>query len=291
MPIFERPPIEALAPAKDRWTPLYLEHGRLEVDDSSVKWIGADGLLCRLPVATLSALMLGPGTTITHAAIKACADSNTPVCWTGAEGLRFYAAGITPTHDNQNPKRHAAAWADRRQRTAIARAMFKGRFPEIEVEKYAVPELRGMEGIRVRALYGQLGLKYGVTWKGRDYDRSNWSLADNINRAVSAATASLYSLCSAVIVSMGYLPQLGFVHEGGTLPFVYDMADLYKQETALPAAFQAVRQDERDGGELTRTRFKEFVEESRLLQRLPRDLDGLFADGGPVVPALVKPII
>jgi len=63
MPIFERPPLDTLAPAKDRWTPIYLEHGRLEVDDSSVKWIGKDGLITRLPVATVSALILGPGTT------------------------------------------------------------------------------------------------------------------------------------------------------------------------------------------------------------------------------------
>jgi hypothetical protein len=33
MPIFEKPPLETLTPAKDRWTPIYLEHGRLEVDD------------------------------------------------------------------------------------------------------------------------------------------------------------------------------------------------------------------------------------------------------------------
>ena len=189
---------------------------------------------------------------------------------------------------NQNPKRHAAAWADRKLRTAIARAMFKGRFADIEVEKYAVPELRGMEGIRVRGLYGQLGLRYGVTWKGRDYDRSNWKLADNINRAVSAATASLYSLCSAVVVSMGYLPQLGFVHEGGTLPFVYDVADLYKHETALPAAFEAIRQDPADCEELTRTLFKQHVEGTRVLQRMPRDLDGLFAASGPEVPSLAR---
>ena len=71
MPIFERPPLEAMAP--DRWTPVYLEHGRLEVDASSVKWISADGLLCRIPAATVSAILLGPGTTITHAAVKACA--------------------------------------------------------------------------------------------------------------------------------------------------------------------------------------------------------------------------
>src|SRR3989338_6351235 len=31
MPIFERPPIETLAPAKDRWTPIYLE------DDPNLK--------------------------------------------------------------------------------------------------------------------------------------------------------------------------------------------------------------------------------------------------------------
>ncbi|MBG85378.1 MAG: hypothetical protein CMO80_00555 [Verrucomicrobiales bacterium] len=152
MPIFEKPPIETLAPAKDRWTPLFLEHGRLEVDDSSVKWIGGDGLLCRIPVATVSSLLLGPGVTITHAAIKACADSNTPICWVGHESLRFYAAGITPTHDNQNPKIHATAWANKKRRTAIARDMFRQRFPDLAVDKYSVKELRGMEGLRVRSL-------------------------------------------------------------------------------------------------------------------------------------------
>ena len=44
--------------ARDRWTPVYLEHGRLEVVDSSVKWISATGLLCRLPVATIYAVLL-----------------------------------------------------------------------------------------------------------------------------------------------------------------------------------------------------------------------------------------
>ena len=62
MPIFERPPLDTLAPAKDRWTPIYLEHGRIEVDDASVKWIAKDGTITRLPVATVSALILGPGT-------------------------------------------------------------------------------------------------------------------------------------------------------------------------------------------------------------------------------------
>jgi len=276
MPLFERPPLESLAPAKDRWTPVYLEHGRLEVDDSSVKWIGADGLLCRIPVATVSAILLGPGTTVTHAAMKACADSNTPVCWTGEECLRFYAFGLTPNHTNDMPRLHAAAWADRKRRTEIARRMFKMRFPDLNVESNTVKELRGMEGLRVRTLYAQLGLEHGVTWKGRNYDRSNWDVADEINRALSAANASLYALCAAVICSLGYIPSLGFVHDAGTLPFVYDVADLYKHRTSIPASFLAVRQSPGGASELVRKLLKQRVEEERILQHMPRDLAALF---------------
>ncbi len=276
MPLFERPPLETLASAKDRWTPIYLEHGRLEVDDSSVKWIGADGTLCRIPAATVSALLLGPGTTVTHAAMKACAESNTPVCWTGEECLRFYAFGLTPNHTNDMPRLHAEAWADKRRRTQIARAMFQMRFPDVAVDGKSVKELRGMEGLRVRALYTELGLKHGVTWKGRNYDRQNWDTADDINRALSAANASLYALCAAVICSLGYVPSLGFVHDAGTLPFVYDVADLYKHLTSIPAAFLAVRQDPKDDGSLVRKLLKQRVEEERILQRMPKDLAALF---------------
>jgi CRISPR-associated protein Cas1 len=277
MPLFERPPLETLAMARDRWTPIYLEHGRLEVDDSSVKWIGADGLLYRLPVATISAILLGPGTTVTHAAMKACADSNTPVCWIGEEAMRFYAFGLAPNHDNDMPRFHASAWADKKRRADIARRMFKIRFPDVDVESRSIKELRGMEGLRVRALYAQLGLQYGVTWKGRNYDKSNWDMADGINRGLSAANASLYALCAAVVCSLGYVPSLGFVHDAGTLPFIYDVADLYKHLTSIPAAFLAARQNSADDGDLVRKLLKQRIEEEKLLQRMPKDLEALFA--------------
>ena len=275
MPIFEKPPLETLTPAKDRWTPIYLEHGRLEVDDSSIKWIGADRLVYRLPVATLSAVLLGPGTTVTHAAMKACADSNTPVCWIGEDCMRFYAFGITPNHTNDMPRKHAALWADKKKRAEIARRMFVLRFPDLDVQAHSVPELRGMEGLRVRTKYAELGQQYGVTWKGRDYDKSNWNIADGINRALSAANASLYAVCAAVCCSLGYLPSLGFVHDAGTLPFIYDVADLYKEITSMPAAFQAIRQKPDDKGELTRQLLKERIEAEKLLQKMPKDLETL----------------
>ena len=227
-------------------------------------------------MATVSALILGPGTTVTHAAMKACAESNTPVCWTGADCLRFYAFGLASNHTNDMPRLHAEAWADKRRRTQIARAMFKIRFPDLDVDGKSVKELRGMEGLRVRSLYSAMGLQHGVTWKGRNYDRQNWDTADDINRALSAANSSLYALCAAVCCSLGYVPSLGFVHDAGTLPFIYDVADLYKHLTSIPAAFLAVRQDPQDDGELVRKLLKQHVEEERLLQRMPKDLAALF---------------
>ena len=232
MPIFEKPPLETLTPAKDRWTPIYLEHGRLEVDDSSIKWIGA-------------------------------------------ECLRFYAFGITPNHTNDMPRKHAALWADKKKRAEIARRMFALRFGGVEVQAHSIAELRGMEGLRVRTKYAELGQLFGVTWKGRDYDPSSWNLADNINRALSAANASLYAVCAAVCCSLGYLPALGFIHDSGTLPFIYDVADLYKESTSFPAAFQAIHQQPMDNGDLTRALLKERIEQGKLLQRIPKDLEAL----------------
>jgi CRISPR-associated protein Cas1 len=277
MPIFEKPPLETLSPARDRWTPIYLEHGRLEVDDSSVKWIGADMTVLRLPVATLSAILLGPGTTITHAAIKACAECNTPICWIGEDCLRFYSFGLTPNHDNERARLHAASWADRRRRETIARRMFALRFGEAVAQERTIRELRGMEGLRVRTLYAELGARFGVTWKGRNYDKSNWNLADNINRAISAANASLYAVCCAVVCTLGYIPSLGMIHDSGPLALVYDVADLYKESTSLPAAFEAISLDPGDRGDLVRRLLKARVEQQRLMQRMPEQLEELFA--------------
>lgn len=233
--------------------------------------------MLRIPVATLSVLMLGPGTTITHAAVKACSDCNTPVCWVGEEGRRFYAFGDTPTHDNERARQQAALHARPRQRDEIARRMFLRRFPDADVAGCSVPSLRGMEGRRVKALYEEMGRQYGVTWKGRDYDPSNWNLADDINRAVSAANAALYALTTAVVCSMGYLPQLGFIHVGGTLPFVYDIADLYKPETTLPAAFHAVSLRPDADEKQTLTLLKRKIEDVRLLARMPQDIQELLS--------------
>lgn len=275
MPLFEKPPIESLTLFKDRWTPLYLEHGRLEVDDSSVKWIDSEGLVCSLPVACLGVLLLGPGVSVTHAAIKACADSNALVAWVGDEGTRFYAYGVTPTQSNDRLKKQVASWSNKKTRLEIARNMYRFRFPDLMVDGASLVEMRGMEGVRVRKCYTEMGEKYGVTWKGRKYDRDRWDICDEINEAITLASQSLYALCHSVIYMMGYLPQLGFIHETGYLPLVYDIADLYKSEISIPAAFESVALYKGNNREL-RLLFKERAETFRLIDRMPEDIEKVF---------------
>ncbi len=81
---------DTLPQVKDKYPFIYLERGRLEIDDSSIKWIDAEANVVPLPVATLNTILLGPGTTVTHEAIKVAAAANCSICWVGEDSLLFY---------------------------------------------------------------------------------------------------------------------------------------------------------------------------------------------------------
>ena len=79
----------------------------------------------------------------------------------------------------------------------------------------------------------------------------------------------LYGVCHAAIVSMGFSPGLGFIHTGKQLSFVYDLADLYKTETTIPAAFEAVAK----GGDVhkeLRSLCRKYFGMARLMERIPK---------------------
>jgi CRISPR-associated protein Cas1 len=70
---------DSVPQVRDKYPFLYLERGRLEVDDSSVKWLDSDGQVVPLPIATINTLLLGPGTSITHEAVKTLGAANCSV--------------------------------------------------------------------------------------------------------------------------------------------------------------------------------------------------------------------
>lgn len=232
---------DSLPQVKDKYPFLYLERGRLEIDDSSIKWIDSDNNVVPLPVATLNALLLGPGTTITHDAVKTAAAANCSVCWVGEDSLLFYAAGFLPTADTRNMKRQIELAANPKKSVEVARRMFSRRFPGAELEGKSLKEMMGMEGHRVRAIYQEKAQEYQVGWKGRKFVPGKFETSDVTNQILTSSNAALYGILCSALHSMGYSPHVGFIHSGSPLPFVYDLADLYKEHLCIDLAFSLTR--------------------------------------------------
>ena len=266
-----------LPQVRDSLSYLYVEHCRIDQDDRAVALHDANGKT-PIPCASLTTLMLGPGTSITHAAISTLADSGCLVLWTGEEGVRFYAQGMGETRSARRLLRQVRLWSNPASRLRVVFRMHQMRFDESLDPSTTLRQVRGKEGIRVRETYARLSRESGVEWKGRSYRRNRWRAADPINRAISAANSCLYGVCHSAIVSAGYSPSLGFIHTGKMLSFVYDIADLYKTETSLPAAFKAV--SEGTGGDLegtVRRTCRDYFHRTRLMARVVSDIGEVLA--------------
>jgi len=228
---------DTLPQVKDKYPFIYLERGRLEIDDASVKWIDSEKNVVRLPIATLNCLLLGPGTSITHEAVKVTAQANCSICWVGEDSLLFYACGQSPTADTRNMREQMKISADPKKSLVVARRMYARRFPDADLDGKSLKELMPMEGHRIRTLYEQKAQEYGVGWKGRSYTPGKFQLGDITNQVLTACNAALYGILSSSVHSMGYSPHIGFIHSGSPLPFVYDLADLYKEHLCIDLAF------------------------------------------------------
>lgn len=264
---------ESLPQVKDKYPFVYLERGRLEVDDSSVKWIDATGQVIPLPVATLNALLLGPGTSVTHEAIKTTSAANCAICWVGEDSLLFYAAGFLPTSDTRNLRKQIQLSADANESVEVARRMFSRRFPDADLNGKTLKEMMGMEGYRVRTIYQEKAEHYKVGWKGRQFTPGKFEIGDITNQVLTSTNAALYGILCSAVHSMGYSPHIGFVHSGSPLPFVYDLADLYKEELCIDLAFSLTRElAGRYDKYKVSTAFRERVIQMDLLSKVGDDI-------------------
>lgn len=224
-------------PIKDRAAIVFLEYGQIDVIDSAFVLVDQNGVRVQIPVGGLACLMLEPGTRITHAAVALAARVGCLLVWVGEGGVRVYSAGQPGGARADRLLYQAGAALDEAARLRVVRAMFALRFGEEAPRRRSVDQLRGIEGARVKRMYQQLARVYDVRWNARRYDPESWDKADIANRCLSAGTACLYGLCEAALLAAGYAPAIGFLHRGKPLSFVYDVADIFKFETVVPAAF------------------------------------------------------
>lgn len=259
---------------RDRLSYVYTEHSVVERDQNSICFWDDEGKT-QVPIASIALLMLGPGTKISHSAMDVLARNNCLVAWCGEEGVRMYAFATGGTHSSARILRQAELVSDPIKKLQTAVKMYQMRFEETITDK-SIEQLRGMEGYRVRAGYQRWADHFGIDWEGRSYDRNKWVGSDEPNRALSAATACLYGVCHAAILSLGFSPALGFIHQGKQLSFVYDLADLYKMELAVPVAFEQAKEGMIDLDRRTRQAMRDIFRKTRFIERVSLDLMTIF---------------
>lgn len=271
-------PVEVadLTRVSDRITFLYFERCKINQDDNALTVLDDEGTI-RIPTASLSVLMLGPGTTVSHKAMSAIGESGATVVWVGERGVRMYAFGRPLTHSSALLQKQAKLVSNTRSRLRVARMMYGMRFPGEDVSGLTMQQLRGKEGARVRRVYRALSEETGVKWDRRDYNPDDYFDSNDINMALSAAHACLYGVVHAAIVSVGCSPGLGFVHTGHERSFVYDMADLYKAELSIPVAFRTVASQPADIGQAVRRSMRDAMYDLSILDRVVADIKHLFA--------------
>lgn len=274
-------------PIKERLSVLFVERCQLDVLDGAFVAVDVTGIRTHIPVGGVACLLLEPGVRVSHAACKLAAEVGTLLVWVGEAGVRLYSAGQPGGARADRLLYQARLALDDEARLNVVREMYRRRFGEEPPQRRSVEQLRGIEGSRVRAIYKLLAGQYGVKWEGRNYDPKDWDAADPINRCLSAANHCLYGVVEAAVLAAGYAPAIGFIHSGKPLSFVYDIADLYKFDTVVPAAFAVAAKSSGGNDERTvRQACRDMFRRSKLLERIIPDIEDILAAGGLDVPQI-----
>ncbi len=272
------PDISDLVRVEDRLSFLYFERCRVNREDNAITVVDDEGTVY-VPAATLSVLMLGPGSTITHRAMETIGENGATVIWVGERGVRMYAFGKPLTHSAVLLQSQAALVSNNKTRLAVARKMYQMRFPNEDVSRLTMQQLRGREGARIRRVYRHWSKETGIEWDKRTYNPSNYEDGSEINKALSAAHTCLYGIAHAAIVALGCSPGLGFVHTGHERSFVYDVADLYKADTSIPVAFQVAAAKPDDIGSAVRRSMRDAMYDLSILSGITKDVKALLEQG------------
>jgi CRISPR-associated protein Cas1 len=253
---------------KDRVSVIFVEKGNLDVLDGAFVVVDKNGIRTHIPVGGVACLMLEPGSRVSHAAVVLAARVGCLLVWIGDGGVRLYASGQPGGARADRLLYQAKLALDDTARLKVVRKMYAIRFKEEPPERRSVEQLRGIEGVRVRKMYELLARQYGVTWKSRNYDYTQWESGDIPNRCLSSATACLYGITEAAILAAGYAPAVGFIHTGKPQSFVYDIADVFKFETVVPVAFRIAAKKPQQPEREVRVACRDAFRQSRILGRI-----------------------
>ncbi|MBS4099027.1 MAG: type I-E CRISPR-associated endonuclease Cas1 [Sulfuricella sp.] len=234
----------ARIPHADRHGLIWLERGELCVIDGCLHFMAGKNSLTphvdQIPHQAVSMILLGPGSSVTHDALRLLARHGTLLAAVGQDGVRSYTAPALLPDRSDIARRQAELWGNPRRRISVARHMYALRLGEVLPHR-DLDILRGIEGSRVKAVYALMAEKYAIPWAGRHYDRANPNATDTPNQAINHAATAVQAAAAIAVQALAVIPQLGFIHEDSGQSFVLDIADLFRESVTLQVAFSAAK--------------------------------------------------
>ena len=88
----KKPELQQLPVISDRMTFLYLEHCKISREEGAITVRDQEGIV-HIPAASITVLLLGPGTDVSHRAMELIGNMGVSVIWAGEHGVRYYAHG------------------------------------------------------------------------------------------------------------------------------------------------------------------------------------------------------
>ncbi|MCO6428458.1 type I-E CRISPR-associated endonuclease Cas1e [Nitrosomonas communis] len=269
----------ARIPHTDRHGLIWLERGELCVIDGCLNFLSGKNSdtphILQVPHQAVSMILLGPGSSVTHDALRLLARHGTLMAAIGADGVRTYTAPPLMPDRSDVARRQVELWSSPRRRVSVARHMYALRLGEVLPHR-DLDTLRGIEGARVKTIYRLMAEKYGIKWNGRHYDREDPNAADIPNQAINHAATAVQAAAAIATQSLAAIPQLGFIHEDSGQAFVLDIADLFRDSITLQIAFSAAKKAI-DGDETT-------------IDRLVRREASIIFRKQDVIPAMIEKI-
>lgn len=276
-------------PHADRAGLLYLARGQLVARDGTLAFLRGpevDEVLppgeYGIPVQGISMILLGPGSMVSHDALRLLARADTALAAVGEDGVRLYTAPPLGPDRSAVARRQATLWADAKLRVDIARRMYAWRLGEVLPHR-DIAVLRGIEGARMKETYRLCAERAGVRWQSRRYDRADPLAADLPNQALNHAASAVEAAAAIACAAVGAIPQLGFIHEDPGQSLVLDIADLFRDGVTIPTAFAAAREaaQTHEGVErLARRRTGRVLAEKSVIPQMIERLKQLFEPGG-----------
>ncbi len=266
----------ARIPHVDRHGLIWLERGELCVMDGCLHFLrGRDTptpMTDQIPHQAVSMILLGPGSTVSHDALRLLARHGTLLAAVGADGVRSYTAPPLLPDRSDVARRQAELWGNPRRRISVARHMYALRLGEVLPHR-DLDTLRGIEGSRVKVTYKLMADKFGIQWHGRRFDR-NYPDADDLpNQAINHAATAVQSAAAIAVQAVAAIPQLGFIHEDSGQSCVLDIADLFREQTTLSIAFSAVKQVQKTDETMDRVVRREAARVFRQQALIPAMID------------------